>query len=167
MAAYGEAAYGESAFGEAPPTTITATVALAVALAVGFTPLPDGDVFTAPMPLGRAVATAPNPAVTQEAIVSTTAGRAVAVGFPPTLSGVSLTVSLARAKAATLTPAPNEVIAGGTDSSNAGDGRSRDGISAGSTTYPVEPVPVGLTLGQRVDKAIAYPNPVMVNGRPT
>jgi hypothetical protein len=58
-------------------------------------------------------------------------------------------------------------LTGGTDTSNALDGRSRGGTATGTVTYPVTPVPPGRTLGERYDKAIAYPDPVMVKGRPT
>lgn len=61
----------------------------------------------------------------------------------------------------------HEGISVTTDTSNAGDGRSRGGVGVVVVTYPVEPTPPGLTLGERVDKTIAYPTPTMVGGRPT
>lgn len=56
----------------------------------------------------------------------------------------------------------------GTDISNALNGRVRGTIPARVTiTIPVAPVPPALSLGERVDKALPYPPPVMVDGRPT
>lgn len=54
-----------------------------------------------------------------------------------------------------------------TDTTNALAGRVRHGIATVTITRPVATVPPAVTLGQRYDKALAFPEPVMVDGRPT
>lgn len=54
-----------------------------------------------------------------------------------------------------------------TDTSNLLNGRDRRGSATVTITRPVQALPVTLVLAQKVDKALAYPAPVMVNGRPT
>lgn len=54
-----------------------------------------------------------------------------------------------------------------TDTANALAGRVRHGIATVTITRPVATVPPAVTLGQRYDKALAFPEPVMVDGRPT
>jgi hypothetical protein len=46
-------------------------------------------------------------------------------------------------------------------------GRLRSGSAEVSLDVPVAAVPAGLTLATRVDKALAYPTPTLVDGRPT
>lgn len=165
--AYGDSPYGGAAYGEAAGGTVITTVAVAVAVAAGLSPTVEGDTYTVPLPAAVAIAQGLSPSATQQAIVAVPPGRAIAVGLSPTLSGVTITVPAMCAKAAGLPPAWTQVISGGTDSTNALDGRSRGGLATGSVTRPVAPVPAGLTLGEKYDKTIAYPTPVMVNGRPT
>jgi hypothetical protein len=54
-----------------------------------------------------------------------------------------------------------------TDTSNALNGRVRHGSATVTITRPVAAVPPSVSLGQRYDKALAFPEPVMDNGRPT
>jgi hypothetical protein len=54
-----------------------------------------------------------------------------------------------------------------TDTSNALNGRVRRGSATVTITRPVATVPPSVSLGQRYDKALAFPEPVMVDGRPT
>jgi hypothetical protein len=54
-----------------------------------------------------------------------------------------------------------------TDTSNSHNGRRRGGRATTSVDRPPAPTPPGRTYGPRVDKAIAYPVPTMVDGRPT
>lgn len=54
-----------------------------------------------------------------------------------------------------------------TDTANALNGRIRDAYGTVTITRPVAAPPAGLVLAEKVDKAIAYPTPTMVNGRPT
>ena len=46
-------------------------------------------------------------------------------------------------------------------------GRVRKGRALLTVDVPVAAVPAGVTLATRVDKALAYPTPVLVDGRPT
>lgn len=83
-------------------------------------------------------------------------------------SGVTVAVPQAAAVTAhALAPSWNEIIPATSDTTNAGDGRSCGGIGVVEVTYPVVAAPPGVTLGEKYDKAIAYPDPVMDNGRPT
>jgi hypothetical protein len=59
------------------------------------------------------------------------------------------------------------VTAVATDTSNALNGRVRLGRATVTVTRPAVPPPVGTTGAVRYDKAIAYPEPTMVDGRPT
>jgi hypothetical protein len=54
-----------------------------------------------------------------------------------------------------------------TDTSNALNGRVRHGSATVTITRPVAAVPPSVSLGERYDKALAFPEPVMDNGRPT
>lgn len=54
-----------------------------------------------------------------------------------------------------------------TDTSNSNNGRTRGGRATVTVTRPVAAVPPGTTFGERYDKALALPEPVMVDGRPT
>lgn len=164
---FGQSPYGEIAYGESPTVVITTSIALASAVAVGFHPVASGDVLDARLPLAISVVHAYAPAVSDEAIIPVPYAVAVARAITPRLSGVTLTIPVARAKAAALAPTVTQVIAGGTDSTNALDGRSRGGLATGTITVPVAATPPTLTLGTKVDKAIAYPDPDMVDGRPT
>jgi hypothetical protein len=60
-----------------------------------------------------------------------------------------------------------QVLEAGTDTSNGLDGRRRDGYATVTITYPDATVPDGVSLTEKRDKALAYPTPTMVNGRPT
>lgn len=54
-----------------------------------------------------------------------------------------------------------------TDTTNAQNGRIRRGRATVTLSRPVVPVPATVALAVRYDKAIAYPEPDMVDGRPT
>lgn len=54
-----------------------------------------------------------------------------------------------------------------TDTSNALDGLDITFTGTATVVRPPAPVPSGLVLAEKYDKAIAYPQPVMDNGRPT
>lgn len=54
-----------------------------------------------------------------------------------------------------------------TDTSNNRHGRRRLGFATVTVARPVAAPPDTLTLATKVDKAVAYPAPTMVNGRPT
>lgn len=54
-----------------------------------------------------------------------------------------------------------------TDTSNAFDGLDLECIAYVTIVRPPAPVPPSLVLGERVDKAVPYPTPTMVGGRPT
>jgi hypothetical protein len=55
----------------------------------------------------------------------------------------------------------------GTDITNYGDGRRRDGSGVDYSIYPVSPLPAGLTLTPTRVIAVQLPSPTLVNGRPT
>lgn len=54
-----------------------------------------------------------------------------------------------------------------TDTSNARHGRRRLAYATVTVTQPVAAPPATVTLASKVDKALAYPTPTMVDGRPT
>lgn len=54
-----------------------------------------------------------------------------------------------------------------TDLSNAFDGLDLVGTATATITRPPAPVPPSLVPAEKYDKAVPYPVPVMVNGRPT
>lgn len=95
------------------------------------------------------------------------AAHYAAATAPPPAADVTITLSTSYALAVGFAPAWSELIPGGTDTDNASSGRSRGAFATGTVTRAVEPTPPGITLGEKVDKAIAYPNPTMVDGRPT
>lgn len=85
----------------------------------------------------------------------------------PGSGSVSVSVPTAYAPAVGFAPTWSELITATGDTSNDQSGRRRNAIGAVTITRPVTAVPAGLTLGQKVDKTIAYPTPTMVDGRPT
>jgi large repetitive protein len=171
----------------ASPPAATATAA-AIAPAVTGT----GDVTISAVP-ATATAAAPAPTLTADATVAGTAATATAAGVAPSVSlgatvdavaatatagAIAPTVSdgsgnrtvlavPATATAAARPPAWSQVFPATTDTSNALNGRSRGGSATVTVTTPVTAPPATLVLTSKVDKAVAYPAPVMVNGRPT
>jgi hypothetical protein len=55
----------------------------------------------------------------------------------------------------------------GTNTTNLLNGRERRGSATVTLDRPTATVPDGVALAAKIDKAIAYPNPVIDNGRPT
>lgn len=167
MAAYGEVAYGEVGYGELPITSVTVSAGLATATAAGLITTPQGDSYVAHPHPAYAVADALNPSAASNATIQVLAPAAKAQGFTPTIPVGTLTLPLARAKSTSLLAFWTQIVTTGTGTTNAGEGRSRGGVATIVIDRPTAAVPSTITLGVKVDKAIAYPTPDMVGGRPT
>jgi hypothetical protein len=170
--------------------TPPAATATATALAPNVGVVADATVAAVP---ATATADAVAPSVSAGSSVAGVAATATADAVAPTLAyGSTIAVPAATATAAALAPfvdngspdrtvfavpatatatavAPvwTQVLEAGTDTSNGLDGRRRDGYATVTITYPDATVPDGVSLTEKRDKALAYPTPTMVNGRPT
>lgn len=173
-------------------SSVTAVAATATATALAPTVDGTGNATIEP-PAATATATAVAPSLTWGASVAATPATATAAAVAPTVSGTSnatVTAVAATATAAAIAPsifndspdatveppaatatatAHAPVVVGvyssATDTTNLAGGRVREATGAVTITRPVEAVPV--SVGTRVDKALAYPAPTMVDGRPT
>lgn len=120
-------------------------------------------------PPAAATASAATPSFTRSASVGAPAATATASGPTPTVDNGSGSQTVfapaATATATALAPTWSGVYDSGTDIGNALGGRTRDGLATVTVTTPAATPPTN--LGTKVDKAIAYPTPVMDNGRVT
>ena len=118
-----------------------------------------------------AIAAALVPTLSRTTSVSAVAATATATAHAPTVTDGSGSQTVfavpATATAAALAPVVEQVFAAGTDTTNALNGRDRRASATVTIATPVLAPPATLVLATKVDKAIAYPAPVMVDGRPT
>lgn len=172
--------------GVVPP----AATATATALPPAVTGTGDGTVLAV---AATATAAAVAPTLTADAAVGAVAATASATALAPTLA-ISTTVEVvaatatadaiapvvddgsgsqtvfavaATATATALAPTWTQILETSADTTNARNGRRRLAYATVTITRPVAAPPDTLTLATRVDKALAYPVPDMVDGRPT
>lgn len=185
-----------TAAGVVPVVTAASTVSPPAASASASAPVPmvtttgDGAVSA---PAATASAAGLAPSVSADALVEPPTATAMAAGVVPTVSATAnqtVTAPVATATATAIAPfvsndspdatieapaahatatalAPTPTLAVGTDTSNTFSGRTRGGSATVEVIVPVVATPASTTRGTRVDKAIALPEPVLVNGRPT
>jgi len=146
--------------------TILAPAADATATALAPTVFAESLVVA---PTATATAAALAPSVAADSALVAPAATATADAIPPTVSTVdpNATVSAPTATATATALAPTVFILYGTDLTNALAGRRRSGLGIVTYTAPVTAPPDTLVLATRVEKAVAYPTPTMVDGRPT
>lgn len=148
--------------------TVLAVAASATAAGVPPSLLADATV-TGVAATATAAVLPPTVSATVAATVTVPTATATADAIAPSVSNDSpdatVDVPVATATATALVPLLVRPI--GADTSNAFRGRSRGGLGLVEVTVPVTATPATSTRGTRVDKAIAYPLPTLVNGRPT
>lgn len=114
---------------------------------------------------------APEPASGTAALSLSADASALAAGAGSASLDLSATgaatLGVSGAASLTLSAVGSGSVLYDTDTSNLLNGRDRGGSAAVTVTQPVEAPPASLVLATKVDKAIAYPAPVMVKGRPT
>lgn len=148
--------------------SVNATPATATASALPPTLAADATVLAA---LAIATADALAPTVSATATIAAPVATATADAVAPFVDDGSgsqtVLAPAATATATALAPTVVQVLPAGTDTTNTANGRDRRARATVTITRPVAAVPATLTLATKVDKAIAYPAPVMVDGRPT
>lgn len=171
----------------APAASATATFNTPAVTGTG-----SATVFAAPFTASASVAA---PALSADANPSTPAATAIAAFLTPTVSATTsatvtavpfaamadflvptvsdgsgnrtVTAPAMTATAGFLAPVWTQVLDVATDTTNARHGRRRLASATVTITRPVVAPPATLTFGTKVDKALAYPVPTMVEGRPT
>jgi hypothetical protein len=136
----------------APTFTVDSTVAGSAAAAIA----------DALVPTITATSSATVAAVTATA-TATAIAPAVFAGSPD----ATVNAVVATATAVAFAPLVLVVLPVGTDTTNGENGLEMVGAATVTVTRSVAAPPPTVTLAKRYDKAIAYPNPVIVNGRPT
>lgn len=170
---FGEIVYGEAPFGEPGGSTPQGSLA-------GSFPVPVvalSGTYTAPVnPAGTFDAVLPVPTVALTGAYHAHETGVLAASLPVPTVAFSGDYTAPPHPVGTFTvvlPDPVVVLAGSyfgpvpTDTSNALDGLDIVFTGTASVTRPPAEAPASLVLGEKYDKAIAYPVPVMVDGRPT